>query len=109
MTPQYPTEEELDTIRTWMADDLHGLMEYVSPMWGYKEFGWKQEGDIYWLSTGGWSGNESLISAMRANHLWWTFFAARWQRGGHYIFAPATFAVIERLGILPEIRKITDV
>ena len=37
------------------------------------------------VSTGGWSGNESIIGAMKENTDYlYTFIAFAWRRGGHY-------------------------
>ncbi len=83
--PQYPTNEELDKIRHWPADDFHGLMDYVHDLWTYS--GWKQEDDVYYISTGGWSGNEDVIAAMMENIVWWLLYWQQSRRGGHYIFS----------------------
>lgn len=88
----YPTEEELDTIKAWKADDLSGMMEYVKSHWKYAddgywtETGWGENDIEYQISTAGWSGNEDIIYAMRQNYVWWSLFWYQSNRGGHYIF-----------------------
>lgn len=85
---EYPTEEELETIRTWKGDDLHGMMKYIYDLWKYAEYGyWKEENGEYYLSTGGWSGNEDILTAIQSNHVWWMFFWLSSKRGGQYIFS----------------------
>lgn len=37
-------------------------------------------------STGGWSGNESIIGAMQKNRMVWNFLWEQSRRGGHYVF-----------------------
>lgn len=102
----YPSEAELEKICTWdwgdftdWADRLTAFMAYVKERWNYVEWGWREgvaEGDEFldfeigrrcWrISTGGWSGNEDLIDAMKANTMFWTLTAWSWRRGGHYVF-----------------------
>lgn len=90
--PDYPTEIELETIRYWVVDDLdeyHAIMDYIHDRWQYANSGyWTQEGDIYKISTAGWSGNESLIGAMQDNFVFWAMYWVSSRRGGHYVFAP---------------------
>lgn len=86
---EYPTEEQLKQIETWPTEDFHGLMAFIKPLWKYAEIGyWTQEGESYSLSTGGWSGNDELITALRANYLFWAFYWYQSTRGGQYIFKP---------------------
>ncbi|MHA1852722.1 MAG: hypothetical protein ACTSUF_04335 [Candidatus Heimdallarchaeaceae archaeon] len=90
----YPTEEELNKIENWDASDPEGLLDFIEDLWcytdGYRfviESG-KNNGekviDVY-LSTGGWSGNESIIAALRKN-IFWSLYWQKSERGGHYWF-----------------------
>ena len=83
-----PTEVNFLGISGWPADDLHGLMTYIKPLWKYADCGyWTREGDVYYISTAGWSGNEEIIFYMMQNHVWWMMFWEQSRRGGHYIFS----------------------
>lgn len=111
----YPTDEELETIRTWgpkfqgsgrdikQIGDKPGwkywleLMEFIhEECWYYPDWGWHEEEKKhnyfdhvvreYNISTGGWSGNEEVIMALRRNFLFWTMCWEQTRRGGHYIF-----------------------
>jgi len=97
----YPTEETLKTIEEWKIlnfNEIPKILEYVYTGWNYKEWGWSKNkrrhraykgGPLrryYHISTGGWSGNESLISAMENNHILWSLIFVQHRRGGHYIF-----------------------
>ncbi len=83
----YPTDEQLETIKNWKADDFVGLMKYVRFLWNYADVGyWVEIEGEYRISTAGWSGNEDIIFAMKQNHIWWMMFWYQSQRGGHYIF-----------------------
>lgn len=81
----YPDEHELQAIRDWDYLDLSGLMDYVQSLWRYDEY-FRKGRTYYRLSTGGWSGNESLIYALKANTTFWAIYWWSSQRGGHYVF-----------------------
>lgn len=92
----YPTDAALEIITLWPYDDITGWFYFIRKLWHMASWGWNEdmadtEYDngrmvyVYEISTGGWSGNESLIHAMHSNMLWGqTWVQSR--RGGHYIF-----------------------
>jgi hypothetical protein len=92
----YPTVEALDEIKNWHYDKgWISLMEFVKSIWWQSEWGWFEEDakDLYGIttltyniSTGGWSGNESLIYALEENTVFWMMNWFQSRRGGHYIF-----------------------
>ena len=83
----YPDDLELARIQAWPREDFRGLMEFIHPLWAYREWGWTQGlEDRYQLSTGGWSGNESIIEALRLNTLFWLQCWVSSRRGGYYEF-----------------------
>lgn len=78
----YPTDETLDTIKSWSysrSNDARMLFNYIRMAWKY-DYWQEVDGEIH-ISTAGWSGNESLISAFRSNVIW-----IQSRRGGHYTF-----------------------
>ena len=81
----YPSEETLRTIATWEAWDKEGWFEFIRSAWYYPEYFTNNDGKIT-MSTGGWSGNEDIISAMEENRVLWAFIWASSRRGGHYEF-----------------------
>ena len=91
--PDYPSDADLARIEAWPVDDLRGLFDFIEERWAYPEY-WDDkpsppfadEAAIIKCSTGGWSGNESLIGALQANRAAWflTWYSSR--RGGHYEF-----------------------
>ena len=87
----YPTEETLETIEKWSyGDGFFNLMEFVIKAWN-KDYGKvrkKSFGDktIYRFITGGWSGNESIISALEQNLMFWTICWLKSERGGCFEF-----------------------
>lgn len=85
MSGDYPTEEELKTIREW-PDNFWALMDYVKGVWWMPSWGWHEKDGLFSVSTGGWSGNEDIIGAMSDNIVFWSFCWLSAQRGGHYVF-----------------------
>lgn len=82
----YPTDETLKCIETWPYTNFDGLMKFVHRAWHMPEWGWVQKRNIYRISTGGWSGNESLIDALQGNMMFWSVCWWESKRGGHYRF-----------------------
>jgi len=81
----YPTEDTLDAIRQWPHEDIPGLVAFVRKAWEYEDYT-KLSGRHLELHTGGWSGNESLIEALRDNTMFWGLCWRREDRGGHFWF-----------------------
>jgi len=92
----YPTGKALDAIAKWSPPSTYkDLMAFVMQLWTYDDY-WKQsittdaftgnEVMSYYISTGGWSGNESIIAALQDNILFWALCWTQSRRGGHYIF-----------------------
>jgi hypothetical protein len=89
MTEEYPTDEELERIKNWPMADPMGWLDYCASIWHWgKDYAYR-EGDIYYFHTGGWSGNEDIIGAMREtqNGILWMLMWSQSNRGGHYIFS----------------------
>lgn len=83
----YPTSAELKKIQKWPHTDLEGLLKYVRERWAYADMGyWRQTRHRYYVSTAGWSGNESIIGALEKNYVFWAICWVQSRRGGHYIF-----------------------
>lgn len=84
----YPTEEALLRIARFdtTEGDIEKFLDLVQAVWSYPDrFCRSKNKKTLYLSTGGWSGNESVIKAMKQNFFW--FIAhSKWQRGGHYWF-----------------------
>lgn len=87
MSGRYPSEPELKQISQWQHNDLLGLFEFIVSIWEYADIGYaRRKGRKFWLSTGGWSGNEEIIGALKENHVAYGLTAYSWRRGGHYVF-----------------------
>ncbi|RPI54319.1 MAG: hypothetical protein EHM49_03285 [Deltaproteobacteria bacterium] len=94
----YPTDKELKRIEKWdcIKGSVMDLLEYIESMWHWPEWGFvKRNGRTQCfrkkcikleLHTGGWSGNESIIWALKANRMFWRLYWIRSDRGGHYYF-----------------------
>jgi hypothetical protein len=96
----YPTEGTLWAIAHWPWDDSRGWFSFLQKVWYMADWGWHETEESrnaasdgrgervrrYRLSTAGWSGNESLVQAMKENEMLWHFTWVQSRRGGHYIF-----------------------
>jgi len=91
----YPSQEVLAMIAAWRFGEYPALMRFVEEQWidcyGFFEQSTGKfepfNGETPWkCATGGWSGNESLIDALRDNvGFWWTCWECS-VRGGYYEF-----------------------
>lgn len=91
MKNEYPTEKELKEITNWdiTKQDIRLLLEYIEDIWWCPDFGFKLSGKRILnleLNTGGWSGNEDIIIALKKNFLFWSMFWEKSIKGGHYYF-----------------------
>ena len=91
MGENYPHKQSLKLIRDWPHDQFDELMGFVESLWRYAEWGFSRDvklGQVneYHLSTGGWSGNEEVISALQSNAMFWAMCWQSSRRGGHYVF-----------------------
>ena len=66
----YPTEWTLEAIESWPAvprHDWYKLLNFMQAAWR-DSYGRVTHGGRSWeFITGGWSGNESIIAALRQN------------------------------------------
>ena len=93
----YPTEEWLQFIKSYKPDESLPLLTFVEMVlvdgwymsdWGFKLHKKYKDKCKLELHTGGWSGNEETIAAIKSN-MWLTHFQMRyvmWRTGGHYYF-----------------------
>lgn len=102
----YPTEAVLDLIKNWNDwRNMPALFDIIEDIWWMDGWGvshelkphelalvehgglWANEGRKYVrLATGGWSGNESLIYALRENPVVWSCCWRLSACGGLHIF-----------------------
>ena len=89
----YPTEETERLVREFEGD-ARELLASLREVWMHPTYWDEEEGvDIldrpvhrYHVSTAGWSGNESLIEALRDHWIFWMRFWVEERVGGHFIF-----------------------
>jgi len=93
----YPTDDALFLVERWHWNDPKGWFDFIKSIWwaadwgcteGLGEHDWDKDKETYRysISTGGWSGNESIIKSMQKNNMMWTLNWVQSRRGGHYIF-----------------------
>ncbi len=87
----YPTEETLQTIESWdvLKEGILPLIEFLREAWWIPDWGFDfKKGPKSFrlnLSTGGQSGNETVIGALQKSEFWFLFWQSS-RRGGHYVF-----------------------
>lgn len=89
MTPEtdYPTETDLQTIRTWpLENGWRELLVFVAERWTMGNWTNRKVGYWFAFSTGGWSGNEELIAALQSNEIFWLCCWQSSRRGGYWEF-----------------------
>ena len=103
----YPTDAALELVEKWHWSDTTGLLEFMKDIWHLRSWGWSEVdakdldkdddhydadgGKLYFISTAGWSGNESVIVALMQNTMAWTLTWRQSRAGGHYIFKQHAF------------------
>lgn len=96
----YPTEHCFEVIRAWHWSDAEDCFQFIRNFWQFSNY-WREDyvdedeynkvkfdkpRHRYYISTAGWSGNESLIRALQENQMLWNLNWVQSRRGGHYIF-----------------------
>lgn len=84
----YPTDGTLAAITAYPVAslaDCHALLGAISPHWRWPSYIAYEDG-AWRVSTGGWSGHEAIIGALRENRLFWVLAWYSERRGGHYLF-----------------------
>lgn len=90
MTDGYPDEDELKELETWdfSKRSIQDFLDFIVDIWWMPSWGWnlKRNSKEVTLecSTGGWSGNESIIDEMEKTHFW--YYNVESRPGGHYKF-----------------------
>ena len=84
----YPLPESLNAISTYdlMTKPLSGLIDLLRDTWWAPDWGFHLDKNDLELHTGGWSGNEDTIQALKANTLFWALCWRRHDVGGHFYF-----------------------
>lgn len=82
----YPSEETILAIKEWEFQDHSGWLQYVREAWNHTYGKIWEENGLLKMATGGWSGNEEIISAMSENLVHWGMFWESSHRGGLEVF-----------------------
>jgi hypothetical protein len=98
LSPQFDkdgdiTDETYNTIQTWnLQKGWNSFIDYIEKCYdkNYGRFEIDKEANMLKIATGGWSCNETVISAMRANILFWSLHWELSKRGGYFEFSLPT-------------------
>ena len=84
----YPDERTIELIGQWrIEDDYEKMLTFLTPiMSGYGRCEKREIDNVWEVVTGGWSGNEEIISAMQSNLAFWGIYWQLSKRGGYYEF-----------------------
>lgn len=87
----YPDKKSLDEIKNWdvLTLGVEGLLDLIeeNTNWADRQIERGGKNVIrYVYHTGGWSGNEDVIGAMRHNFLFWSLSWIKSTVGGHFYF-----------------------
>ena len=87
----YPDEASLKTIANWdiLIKGVGGLLDLIfeNTRWADRQISITGRRVIRFVyHTGGWSGNEDVISALHSNIQFWLTFWEKSTRGGYYYF-----------------------
>lgn len=95
----YPTYKTCLKLTKWPCEDALGALKFMQACWNWDDHVTNElkpeeaaivhadDGDLYFrFATGGWSGNEELISAFEKNRVCWAFTWCASTRGGLHIF-----------------------
>ncbi len=81
---QYPTDKSLEQIKNYKGDFVY-LLASIAPL--FEDYGRCVVIGKHWkIATGGWSGCEDTIEALRDNQLFWLTCWYMSKRGGYYEF-----------------------
>lgn len=93
----YPTDESLEKIEKLEHEEAErfvaSLPDIKLPYASIHKYEEDGEARISY-STGGWSGNESIINAMLKNFYINQFMYYSWHRGGHHVFDLKGFGIL---------------
>jgi hypothetical protein len=90
----YPSEEALKEIEEFDLESprlFRRLPEFMRLVlgqwhWGGQMYKYDTKTGCLEMHTGGWSGNEDIIKAMKKHKYFWWCFWVQSRRGGHYWF-----------------------
>ncbi|MGB3937521.1 MAG: hypothetical protein WBL29_17630 [Burkholderiales bacterium] len=91
MRESEPTDADCERARNWpitsMAD-CEALLEFVRECWWMSAglISQSPNGELWRVSTGGYSSNEELLSAVQDNGSFWSRCWESTRRGGHFTF-----------------------
>lgn len=84
----YPDEDQLEKLSKFPVTcekDCYAVLSMALALWHWTDMV-KIEDHIWTFITGGWSGNEDIISAMKDNTMFWMLMWQSSERGGKHVF-----------------------
>jgi hypothetical protein len=82
----YPHPMQVQKIKTWPLEDGAQVFRYIQNLYRWPHLMTFTQRRVS-LSTGGWSGHEEMVDALKRNHHFiWPISWISSTRGGHYVF-----------------------
>ena len=85
----YPADDTLECVAALnpVENNPYEIVDYIFSIWHWGEMMGKfdRETGCFEISTGGWSGNESIIDALKKS-FFWVMYWYQSRTGGHYWF-----------------------
>ena len=83
----YPDDADLEFIDNYSLLDQGTLplINHILKIWHWPEYATFDADGVLTLVTGGWSGNESIVSALEPTEFW-LFYWQSSERGGRFVF-----------------------
>jgi hypothetical protein len=95
----YPAEETLEIIKQWDMNPstMKDLMAFIASAWHWDDMARETSPGLWVFATGGWSGNESLLSALQQSKAWWILSGNSLYLPGGMLIVAITAKARERL------------
>ena len=90
----YPLQASLNSLEYYYISKgtLQGFLDLLKGTWNYSDSGgYKLQDNKLYLHTGGWSGNEEVITYLKRNFIFWSMCWRSQHTGGHYEFDLSAF------------------
>jgi hypothetical protein len=88
----YPSDDTIEAIEKWPTEDFVNCLKFAEKAYQKQHYGvWKKQDGWIKIATGGWSGNESIVYALKTQVYWKFLFLAQTSGGAYYIKDPETY------------------
>jgi hypothetical protein len=87
----YPSDDTIEAIEKWPVNDFVNCLKFAEKAYQRGYGVWNRKNGWLKIATGGWSGNESIVYALKTQVYWKFLFLAQTSGGAYYIKDPETY------------------